>query len=533
MKRNWTRLAILLLIAALLVPLGAWAEEPVTFESESLTWKQNREPKEYTLFFNLSWSPVDVWGTDAVSQQITTDTGISFNVIMAQDTNHLANIISTGEYPDAVFVFGSNNLRLMEDPTISYPWNELIDQYAPEMWDLIDPTDIALATKADGNFYTLYTHVRNQEYWDDDTQGVSYGENVLAFNSAMMEELGNPAINTTDDLYNVLMMAHEKWPDCIPLLQPKENGIYLSVAHGMNGQGFAQGDSTVDEGKAMYYLSDRKAVEGYLTYMNKLQRAGLLSQEGLTYDFDQQKAAILGGNVFCFVSQAYDVDQINTALAEIEGDDRFYRAIDHQLTVDGELMANEINGVAGFAGFYITRSCKDPGRLIALMEYMRSPYADKLTQWGVEGVHYEMVNGYPVQDPAYSWKERGDNIWYFQATFAVENAKAMGTAVVNPLSQVADLVLKYKQYWTNDTALTMVNPPETGTELADIRSNVNSMKDAAMMDCIMADSEEACKALIDNLFATMDAMGIQDYNDYLDAQYQANLEIVAAAAEKD
>lgn len=532
MKRNCRCLLALLLAAMLTLPLLAYAEEPVTFESESLTWKQDTSPVNYTLFFNLSWSPVDVWGTDAVSQQITADTGVSFDVIMAQDANHLANIIATGEYPDAVFVYGSKNLQLMEDPDISYAWNDLIDQYAPEMWDLIDPSDIALATKDDGNFYTLYTHIRNQEYWDDDTQGVSYGETVLAFNSDMMEELGNPEINSTDDLFNVLTQAKEKWPDCIPLLQPKTNGIYLSVTFGVNGEGFASGDSTVVDGKAMYYLSDREAVEGYLTYMNKLQRAGLISQEGLTYDFEQEKAAILGGNVFCFVSQAYDVDQINTALAEIEGDDRYYQAIDHYLTVDGEMLANEINGVAGFAGFYITKACENPGRLIALMEYMRSPYADKLTQWGIEGVHYTMVDGYPVQDPSISWKERGDNIWYFQATFAVENAKAMGTAITNPLSQVADLVLKYKKYWTNDTALTMITPADTGTELGDIKSAVSAMKDAAMMECIMADSEESCKALIDAMYQNMEDIGIEKYNAYLDEQYQKNKEILSAVTQE-
>ena len=254
MKKTWMRLLTTMLATVLLLSVGAaaWAEEPVTFDSENLTWKQNKEPVTFSLFFNMNWSPVDVWGTDAVSQQVTADTGVSFDVIMAQDNNHLANIISTGDYPDAVFVYGTSNLQMMEDPDISYAWNDLIDQYAPEMWDLIDPSDIALATKEDGNFYTLYTHVRNQEYWDDDTQGVSYGENVLAFNSAMMEELGNPEINSTEDFYNVLAQAKEKWPDCIPYLQPKDNGNYLAFTFGMNGAGFAQGDTTVEDGQAIH-----------------------------------------------------------------------------------------------------------------------------------------------------------------------------------------------------------------------------------------------------------------------------------------
>src|SRR5699024_6179631 len=115
-----------------------------------------------------------------------------------------------------------------------------------------------------------------------------------------------------------------------------DNGNYLAFTFGMNGAGFAQGDTTVEDGQAIHYLYDREAVENYLKFMNELQLAGLVSQEGLTYDFDQEKAAILGGNVFCFASQAYDVDQINTALADIEGDGRYYTAIDHHLTVDGE-----------------------------------------------------------------------------------------------------------------------------------------------------------------------------------------------------
>jgi hypothetical protein len=166
------------------------------------------------------------------------------------------------------------------------------------------------------------------------------------------------------------------------------------------------------------------------------------------------------------------------------------------------------------------------------MEYMRSPYADRLTQWGVEGVHYEMVDGYPVQDPDISWKERGDNIWYFQATFAVENAKAMGTAITNPLSQVADLVLKYKQYWSNDTALTMIDPAPTGSEEADIKASIDAMREAAMMECIMADSAEACQARIDALYETLEGIGIQQYNEYVNTQYQQNLQIVAETAAK-
>lgn len=127
----------------------------VTFEDDNLTWKTNTDPIKFSLFHNMTWAPMEVWGQDHVSQQVTKDTGISFDVTIQSDSSQLATYVATGELPDAVFVFGAANIAMMEDYEVSYAWDELIDQYAPEMWDLLDKTDIQMATREDGHFYTL------------------------------------------------------------------------------------------------------------------------------------------------------------------------------------------------------------------------------------------------------------------------------------------------------------------------------------------------------------------------------------------
>lgn len=512
------------LLMALIICLFAFSNAltQTTWDSDNLAWKQNKDPITFSLYHNMTWAPMDVWGKDHVSQRVTEDTGISFDVEIQSNAQQLATYVAGGQLPEAVFVFGGANKDLLENYDICYAWDELIDQYAPEMWDLIDKSDIQLATKSDGHFYTLYTHVRNQEYWDDPGQGVSYGENVLSFRQDVLEELGNPEINTVDDLYNVLKAAKELHPEMVIYVQPELNGTYLSRCFGVPYSG-TQGAATInDNGEAEWVFSQKDVLSPYLEFANKLFREGLLSQESLTYDQEQCKAAVMAGNVFCYAGQAYDVDQWNKALDAVDGNKVYYVALRKILTVDGELLVNDTWGSPGFAGFYITRNCKEPGRLIALMEYMRSPYADKLTQWGVPELDYDMVDGFPVQNEDYSWKERGDNVWYFQASFAVENMKALGTALKDErFAQTAHLVLDYKPYWKYDVNLSLIANAEANTYEGDVFATLDNLRKTRMSSIITAKTEEECKQGIEEFFAALDSAELDVYNKFLNDQYQA------------
>lgn len=511
-----------LLVLALAMSMISAALAETSWESEDLTWKKNTTPATFSLYHNMTWAPMDVWGKDHVSQQVTADTGVSFDVTIQQNAQHLATIVSTGELPDAVFVYGAANIDMMEDYDVCYPWDELIEKYAPEFMDLLDPTDIQMATKADGHFYTLYTHVRNQKYWEDPTQGLSYGTGTLSFRSDVMAELGNPEINSTEDFYQVLKKVKELHPEMIPYLQPDFNGIYLAWCFGLDYDG-TQGQATIDDGgNAIWTYADREPIVDYLKFANQLLHEGLLSQESLTYDQEQTKAAIMSGNVFSWAGQCYDVDQWNQALDAVPGNKVYYESIRKPLTVNGQTKMDLTWGSPGFAGFYITRACKDPARLISLMEYMRSPYGDQLTQWGVEGLDYEMKNGYPVQYDTFSWKERGDNVWYFQATFANENMKALAAAFNNErFGQVAHLVTDYKPFWHYDVALAMVQNAAANTPEGDIKATLDSLRTTAFSAAITSKTEEECAQVIETYFKDIQSAGLDTYTKYINDQYQA------------
>lgn len=514
MKKTRATVALFMVLAMLSSMSLALGE--VTWDSPDLSWKQDTSPVTYSLFLDIPWAPMDVWGNDHTSQMITELTGVSFEVTKAQDANHLNLLIASGEYPDAIFTF--RNRHMYENTEISQPWNELIPLYAPEFMDLIDESSVLAATKEDGNFYTLYTHMRDEAYWADPTAPVSYGEPDLMMRSDIMEAIGNPTIESLDDFYNALVSVKEMYPDFTPYLQPAVNA---SAIMGWMDADFNYSDFAVDENGKLYMpILDREKMEAYLAFENKLVREGLMSVEGLTYDFEKQKQAILAGKVFATAAQIYDVDLFNADLAATGNEELFYVALDKPLTYEGEIQYAPVYVSPGFAGLYITTACENPERLIQLMEFMRSPEGDRLTQWGVEGLDYELnEDGLPIINDSIEWKIRGDNVWYFGASFLTEIQKALVPS--NPeFSQVTELMFDFKPYWSYNVALSKC-VPLAETKENEIKTAVATAWTNNMNIIITAPTDEEFTQRLDSFYGELERLDLEGYIAWAQEKYDA------------
>ena len=69
-------------------------------------------------------------------------------------------MIASGDLPDLIFTLREPRL---ENPDMSYPWNELIEKYAPDFE--IDPVRLAVNTAQDGNVYTVLNAFATPEEW--------------------------------------------------------------------------------------------------------------------------------------------------------------------------------------------------------------------------------------------------------------------------------------------------------------------------------------------------------------------------------
>ena len=489
-------LVSLLLVIALLVTLA-----PVGLATSG------GQQVELNMFVNHSWFPVRDW-SGTVPDAITAKTGVKLNVTVATDDKQLPLMIASGDLPDLVFT--ASNLDRLANSDICYPWDELIAKYAPDFQ--IDKTRIAINTQADGHFYTIRNNFATKEEWAN-TPSAVINSASLGLRKDILEALGNPAINTLDDLKTVFGEVKSAYPDMVPLILDKNWGVnYFRMQFGVSS---VYTDLYVDaDGKVRYYIEDPNMLEVY-KYINSLYRAGYLVAENFAFkDTLMDNEYVLNGSAFAHAENTNDIDDQNGQIAS-NGDSYSYTQLTHTLSD----AARTTYASVGWAGVFITKNCKNPEAAIKFMQFMFSDEGQKLGFWGVEGVHYVYNNEghypellYTKGDSAYVNAE-GIGFWGLMSNSAALEQVQMNTesAEVKKLAtEIADFVPE----------LGMLIP-DSDSDAGIILTKLKEMIASEEINIFMADSEEAAVAAYQDMMAKAEQIGLATYDAWLNEKYQS------------
>ncbi|MEW9701419.1 hypothetical protein [Paenibacillus sp. SI8] len=97
---------------------------------------------------DFPWWPMTDW-SGTTPEEITRRTGVKLNITISSDERELPFRIASNNLPELVFT--DKELSRLSTNKMSYDWNSLIAQYAPDF--TIDKRKIALHTQANGKFY--------------------------------------------------------------------------------------------------------------------------------------------------------------------------------------------------------------------------------------------------------------------------------------------------------------------------------------------------------------------------------------------
>ena len=215
MKKKFKSMLSALLASTMLfsaAPLAMAESAPAEDENKWMIGDPDN-PITLTVFINFTWYSTESF-TGIIPEEITRRTGIKLEPIRAVDNNQLGVMIASGELPDLVFT--SKLLDTLSDPSVSYAYNELIDEYNVD-WDVDNSRIVnAKAFSADDNYYFLHSHAATNDDWKNTTSVPMVA--TMVYRHDMYEELGSPKVENTDDLENLLTMVKEKWPDVTPLV---------------------------------------------------------------------------------------------------------------------------------------------------------------------------------------------------------------------------------------------------------------------------------------------------------------------------
>lgn len=481
-----------------------------------LSWQKDTSPVKFTTFIDFDWYAVDTWGNDHVSQEITKRTGVTLDVIKASDRTQLQVLLAGDELTEIVFT--DHLVERFHTPDICYPWDELIEEHCPEFTLLVDPIEIVNNTAGDGHFYTLKTHFSDDKAWDDPRNLPSPGTSGFYVRQDILEELGNPSLESLDDLVNIYKMVKEQYPDMV---------VYIPhpqwVSPILQWMGFFPPTTRWVDGDNVYLGLSQPGLVEYYKFYNKLVREGYVNIESLTYQPEQFFQIVRSGQAFSAHYNTGLADDANRVFEE-QGIEGWFVPIINPLKVDGEVKYQLYQWSVGWASCFITKKCKNPGRAICYMEFLKSPEGDQLTQWGIEGVHYTLTEDGLLKRPEgfeeLTSQEHGIGPWYFQASGLGEGVAVSSGKVNRPeYSQGVDLLRAVKLYVTRDFALNFASPqPET--EEMNILVKLDELVTNSQPEIITASTEEEVVEKFNEMVENAEKIGLKALEEYMTAEYK-------------
>lgn len=440
-------------------PADSKAEEAAPVDPNAMEWTAKKDPVKFTAFLDSNPNPWDGWGTDPVTQEITKRTGVTVDITIATTTEHeeINAMLASGELPDFIITQNGALRSTLWKQGFAQPLNKLMDQYAPNMKNIIPKDMDKIYKESDGNLYFI------PDYYSDvdrvmQLKGIQQTISGFTINMPMYEKIGKPPIATLEDYRNVLKIAKEQLGKDAPLLAYDMTAEYpeddqknmAQLINRIYGGGATK--TIAEDGTVHLNFRDETYVKA-LKYINSLYRDGLLSPEIFTTQKQEQKDSILQNQkVFSAWGQPFYVYKYDMT------ENGPYKPIDppKEAGIDPKWRAASAT-IGGGMITSITTACKNPERAILYLEFLLSDEGQMLTYHGIEGKDYTMVDGMP-KNSAEKDKMWGEKFTDVQSKMGIINYRVTWFA-----TNWADMLY---YYWLNDSKPTYKVDTEVNNKYA-------------------------------------------------------------------
>lgn len=390
-KQLLRRLSLgVLLSASLVVSACSNSDEASTDKKET----DSSGEVTFTVFdsdANADWEKME----SSIGKKITEDTGVTLDPEFDVNggTQKIALMAASGDYPDLIIPKGEAGTLVDAGALIDLA--PLIEEHAPNLKKIYGDYISRLKwSEEDPSIYVLSTAPVDPTNYNPGT-GFWLQHDVV-------KEAGYPEIRTLDDYESAIRSYMEKYPtiDGQPTiglsLLADDWRIQVST---LNGGFFATGAS--DDGE--YYVDPetyeaklhyrRPEEKDYFKWLNHMNAEGLLDPESFVQKYDQYLAKLSSGRVLGVVDADWQIGEAQSALRDAGKEERMFGPYAATLSEEFKHANYQDPGYQAGWGIAITEDCEDPVRAIKFLDYLASEEVQVMTNWGLEGEHYEIVDG--------------------------------------------------------------------------------------------------------------------------------------------
>lgn len=480
--------------------------------------KEEAPPADETIILTAFINSVGEFNpVNEVHQEFIKRTGIDVQYTYAttDDGQELTTMLASGDLPDFIRYNVTSAFRSsLWSQGFLAPLNELIDQYVPEMWNDVPENMDLFWTESDGNWYVIPQYYGDSERYAS-IEGLIGVEGGFSMRKDIYEALGSPSIATHDEYAEVLKTVKEQYGDEIdyPIYLEKVNSI-AAINSGINifVRSFGgQNHKTVkDDGTVYLNFKDDAYLEGML-FLNQLYRDGLLNPELFTADGDI-KEITSDGAFFSYWGQGI------APWSHYAGDNNPYEIYEMPRAEGVEPMLKlGLSSIGRGNGYSITSTSENKEAAIKYLAYQMSHEGQMLGYHGIEGDHYELVEGYPKNSDEKT--EAWNNDW----SKMTNEMGIMGVDAWFPTLSTDG----YYYYWLNgdlphysrqaevngkyvhDELMSDLAIVTSDTEEAVIETKIIEHWNNSMPTIILADSQDACIEAYNKFVSEVEAMGLE------------------------
>ena len=335
---------------------------------------------------------------DPIGQYIYEKFGIIFNIIgYAGDwEERCALYLAAGDYPEIIQLQGNTMLRKYIDANAVLDIGELAESCGAENFLARHADSIPYWKMACGTdeLYKFEGHTPDLEC----ATGAMFD---MMVRSDILEEQGWPRMLTEDDYITVLKKALEDHPttdgeDTVGITFAGGEDWMLTCFMGFDRGGYTevscnnsvmwdnQNDVFIDKFSHPY----QKAA---LKFLNRMYQEGILDEEVFTQSSATVTEHLQSGRALSSWYITWEQDGANVALREAGKENMEYVTMPNmfqEMLDNGEKRMIRILDTYDWQSIVITKNCKDPQRLMELIDWASTDEGQIMLGWGIEGVHY-------------------------------------------------------------------------------------------------------------------------------------------------
>ena len=419
MKKRMKRLSAIFLSTAMAVTMLAGCGS----KGESKNDAGENEKKQEEGKESSSDGEVEItfWDKDAletgpqnttIANAIAEKTGVRLNVING-DAQKFKVLLAGGDLPgivnsnygdlgvDAQALLQSGQLIALDD---------LIEEHAPNIKekfaDAIEYSKEFLSS--DGKLY--YLPVQINKATDKKVVDRSGANLALYTRYDLYKEIGSPEIKSTDDYLEALKAMQDAEPETengnktYAISGWSDWGLWMWTIHyqamsGVTNWSYGMCYDMVNKEPLATYYSE--PFWNCMEFYNKAYNMGILDPEIFTQKYDNYMDKLKNGQTFVtYANWLYNT--ANDAYAAAGTPEKGFEIVPTGL--DYMYGAYDGDKPFGWAQDYplaLTKNCEDPVKAIEMIDYLFSEEGARLLNSGVEGVHWEEVDGVPQMTKEY------------------------------------------------------------------------------------------------------------------------------------